>query len=392
MAMQNNNLELAQVVKKFGKSLLDSQKISPQQTKALFNIINCRTAVFGGHEDACDSCGVMRYSYNSCGDRHCPKCQHPKQVKWIDKLQADALPVKHYHVIFTLPHCLNDICLWNDKLYYNQLFKAVWETLRSFGYTHYGVESGAIAILHTWGQNLSLHPHIHCIVPAAGVTLKGQWKHIGNDGKYLYPVRQLSAAFKGKFLDAIKRKLKKVNNHSGFTSHLEKAYKSEWVVYCEAPLTGVYQVIKYLGQYTHRIAISNQRIKSINKSKVFFHAKDYRDNATVKLVSMKGEEFLRRFVQHILPKGFVRIRRFGIYHHCVKRSLNLQFDLVPSAFDILMQQEKEKEKEKENRTIIDAKQHNCPICKTGTMITIRELPRIRSPAGHLPSKLRSYLD
>jgi len=386
--MLNNQYELSDVVKKFGNSFLKTNSLSPQQTKVLYNIIKCRTAELGGHEDACDTCGQVHYSYNSCGDRHCPKCQHAKQTKWIEKLQADALPVKHYHVIFTVPHCLNDICLWNDKLYYKLLFKAVWETLRSFGYSHYGVESGAIAVLHTWGQNLSLHPHIHCIVPAAGVNLKGEWKHIGKAEKYLYPVQQLSAAFKGKFLDALKRKLKKMDNATGFNRQIQKAYSTNWVVYCEAPLSGVNQVIKYLGQYTHRIAISNQRIKGITQDKVLFHAKDYRDNATVKIVRMKGVEFLRRFVQHVLPKGFVRIRRFGIYHHSVKKNLNILFNLEPTGFDILMQQELDKE----NRTINDCKQDTCPVCKTGTMITIRELPRIRSPVGHLSTILRSYLD
>ena len=386
--MRNHKLELDQVVKKFGESLLNNQKISPQQTKSLFNIIRCRTAELGGHEEACDQCGVVSYSYNSCGDRHCPKCQHSKQTKWIEKLQSDALPVKHYHVIFTVPHCLNDICLWNDKIYYNLLFKIVWETLRSFGYTHYGVESGAIAVLHTWGQNLSLHPHIHCIVPAAGFGIKGKWKLIGKENKYLYPVQQLSAAFKGKFLDTLKRKLKKMNNASGFTTQIEKAYRTKWVVYCEAPLSGVNQVIKYLGQYTHRIAISNQRIKGITNDEVLFHAKDYRDNSTVKLVRMKGQEFLRRFIQHILPKGFVRIRRFGIYHHTVKKNLDLQFDLEPTDFDILMQQQV---KEDDN-SIHNPMQHTCPVCKTGIMVIIRELPRIRSPSGYLPSILRSMLD
>lgn len=386
--MQNNQYELSDVVKKFGNSFLNVQTISPQQTKALYSIIKCRTADLGGHEDACDTCGEVRFSYNSCGDRHCPKCQHSKQTKWIEKLQADTLPVKHYHVIFTVPHCLNNICLWNDKLYYNLLFKCVWDTLRSFGYTHYGVESGAIAVLHTWGQNLSLHPHIHCIVPAAGVDLKGKWKHIGKDGKYLYPVRQISATFKGKFLDGLKRRLKKIDNAFSFVAQIQKAYQTNWVVYCEAPLSGVNQVIKYLGQYTHRIAISNQRIKDITSDNVLFNAKDYRDNATVKLVKMRGEEFLRRFVQHILPKGFVRIRRFGIYHHCVKKNLNLQFDCELSGFDILMQ----REDQKEIKAINDAKQQSCPVCKTGTMITIRELPRIRSPVGHLPTILRAQFD
>ena len=310
--------ELSGIVKRFGKQLIERQKLSPQQTKSLLNIVRCRTASLGGHEEVCDSCGSVEYSYNSCGDRHCPKCQMSKQALWIEKLENGVLPVKHYHIIFTVPHSLNDVCLWNDRMYYGLLFKTVWDTLRSFAYTHYGVESGAVAVLHTWGQNLSLHPHIHCIVPAAGFSLKAKWKNIGkDDDRYLYPVRQLSAAFKGKFLDALKRKLRKLNKLPEFMPQIQKAYGTDWVVYSRAPMSGAKQIIRYLGQYTHRIAISNQRILDVGDEDVVFQSKDYRDNATVKKTRMRGKEFLRRFVRHILPKGFVRIRRYGIYNPTV---------------------------------------------------------------------------
>ena len=386
MVVQISSVELTGVIKVFGKELLRKDSLSPQQTKILYNIIRCRTAALGGHKEICDTCGEIRYSYNSCGDRHCPKCQHSKQIKWIENLNEEALPIKHYHVIFTVPHCLNDVCLWNDKLYYNLLFKSVWETLRSFGYTHYGVENGAIAVLHTWGQNLSLHPHIHCIVPAAGFSIKGKWKRIGKNNRYLYPVHQLSAVFKGKFLDGLKRKLKKIS-HLGFEQHIEKAFQTKWVVYCEAPLSQVKQVIGYLGQYTHRIAISNQRIKSIEDEKVHFYAKDYRDNATQKLVELQGVEFLRRFVQHVLPKGFVRIRRYGIYNATTKRNLDLKFAAEKTDFDKLMEG-------KHSKIEFSEIQHNycCPHCKTGRMIVVEEFPRIRSPAGHLPTLLLSMLN
>jgi len=381
--VQKLNIELADVVKIFGKRLIQSKKLSPQQIKVLHNIVQCRTAALGGHKEACTTCGIIRYSYNSCGDRHCPKCQLSKQNKWVEKLQNDVLPIKHYHIIFTVPHSLNDICLWDNKLYYNLLFKATWDTLRSFGYTHYGVEGGAVAVLHTWGQNLSLHPHIHCIVPAAGFSLKGQWKNIGKNNRFLYPVKQLSATFKGKFLDSLKRILNK-KNHSGFKQQIEKAYQANWVVYSEAPMSGVNQVIKYLGQYTHRIAISNQRIKEIVQDKVRFLAKDYRDNATQKLVEMSGVEFLRRFVQHILPKGFVRIRRFGIYNATTKRNLDLQFVPNESGFELLMKNHIKTEKVIPDRFC-------CPVCKNGTMVVVEEVPRIRSPAGHLPTILLAAL-
>jgi len=386
--------ELADIVKDFGKSLLADNKLSPQQTKSLLNIVRCRTASLGGHEEVCDNCGTVSYSYNSCGDRNCPKCQMNKQIKWVEKLESEVLPVKHYHIIFTVPHSLNDVCLWNDKLYYGLLFKAVWETLRSFGYTHYGVESGAVAVLHTWGQNLSLHPHIHCIVPAAGFSIKGKWKNIGkSEDEFLYPVHQLSATFKGKFLDSLKRKLLKLNALSGFMPHIQKAYKTKWVVHSEAPLSGVKQIIRYLGQYTHRVAISNNRILKVTESEVYFQAKDYRDNATVKNTHLPGKEFLRRFVQHILPKGFVRIRRYGIYNPRVKRNLNLHFTADDKGFDKLIKQKEQDEKSKScsGENSANQQQRKCPYCKTGNLIRVKELPRIRSPAGHLPSILKMFL-
>jgi hypothetical protein len=204
-------------------------------------------------------------------------------------------------------------------LYYNLLFAAVWHTLRSFGYTHYGVESGAVAVLHTWGQNLSLHPHIHCIVPSAGHTLDGKWKNIGPSGDFLYPVNQLSDAFKGKFLDSLKRALRKRSELPLFDPKLQQVYKTRWVVHCEPALASAEHVVKYLGQYTHRVAITNQRILNIAGDKVTFIAKDYRDRAIKKPITMDGVEFPRRFTLHILPARFVKIRYFGIYNHTFKR-------------------------------------------------------------------------
>jgi hypothetical protein len=222
-----------------------------------------------------------------------------------------------------------------------ELADAVWNTLRSFGYTHYGVESCAVAVLHTClpavqdfgrrgGQNLSLHPHIHCIVPAAGYTLNGEWKNIGHSGKYLYPVQQLSESFKGRFLDSLKRTLRKQNELSLFNAKMQQAYATKLVVHCEPSLAGAEHVVKYLGQYTHRVAITNQRILNIAEGKVTFIAKDYRDGAIKKPVTLDGVEFLRRFTMHILPGRLVKIRRYGIYNHTVKRNMKLQFTLEQS--------------------------------------------------------------
>jgi hypothetical protein len=374
--------ELADVVNLFGPGLISKTKLAPLQLKVLDKIAYCRTSALGGHEEVCDNCATVRYSYNSCGDRHCPKCQAAKQVFWIDDLVQTTLPVKHFHIVFTVPHQLNVVCLHNQRLYYDLLFAAVWQTLRSFGYSHYGVETGAVAVLHTWGQNLSLHPHIHCIVPAAGYTLNGQWKNIGNSGQYLYPVHQLSEAFKGKFLDSLKRALRKQNELELFNSVVQQAYKTKWVVHCEPSLAGADHVVKYLGQYTHRVAITNQRILNITGGEVTFIAKDYRDRAVKKPVTLDGIEFLRRFTMHILPKRFVKIRRFGIYNHTTKRNLDLQFvpQKKPDIDEIVKSQQTPETNLQRFTRLTGVNPCLCPVCKTGRMFAIRELPRIRSPA------------
>jgi len=379
--------ELADAVHLFGSGLVAKTKLAPLQTKVLGKIASCRTAALGGHEEACENCGMVRYSYNSCGDRHCPKCQAAKQALWIDDLLQTTLPVKHYHIVFTLPHQLNTVCLHNQRMYYDLLFAAAWNTLRSFGYSHYGVETGAVAVLHSWGQNLSLHPHLHCIVPAAGYALDGSWKNIGASGKYLYPVRQLSAAFKGKFLDSLKRALRKRNELSLFDDKVQQAYKTPWVVFCEPSLASAEHVVKYLGQYTHRVAITNQRILSITDEKVTFMARDYRDGAAKKPVTLDGIEFLRRFTMHILPRRFVKIRRFGIYNPTLIRNHKLQFvrEKKPDIEAIIKKQRGPETKLERLERLTGINPCLCPVCKTGRMLIVRELPRIRSP-GYFPFK------
>jgi len=270
------------------------------------------------------------------------------------------------------------------------LFSAVRRTLHSFGYTHFGAETGAVALLHSWGQNLSLHPHIHCLIPAVGYNLKGKWKHIGSFQNYLYPVHKLSKAFKGKFLDSIKRELRKHDCLEGFTSQLEKAESKKWVVYCEPSMAQAKQVMHYLGQYTHRVAISNKRIVKVTDTHVTFIAKDYRDRAVQKPVTLEGVEFLRRFCLHIMPPRFVRIRRFGIYNHTTKRNLKLQF--VPVALEKSQEIEKKAETKQERMIrLIGYDPYKCPVCKEGNLIAVEIVPRIRSPASHVPSMLYNVL-
>ena len=373
--------ELADVVNSFQSGLLAKTALTPLQLRVLGKIAHCRTATLGGHEEVCDNCGTLRYSYNSCGDRHCPKCQAAKQAFWIEDLMQNTLPVKHFHIVFTVPHELNAVCLHNQRMYYDLLFAAVWQTLRSFGYTHYGVESGAVCVLHTWGQNLSLHPHIHCIVPAAGFTLKGQWINIGHSGQYLYPVHQLSDAFKGRLLDSLKRSLRKQNKLTLFNAAVQQAFKTKWVVHCEPSLAGADHVVKYLGQYTHRIAITNQRIINIEGGQVTFIAKDYRDNAAKKPVTLDGTEFLRRFTMHILPRRFVKIRRYGIYNHTTRKNLALQFvpEEKPDIDAVINRQQPPETKLQRLERLTGINPCTCPVCKKGKMVIVKVLPRIRSP-------------
>jgi len=375
------SFELAEVVRLFGATLVANTRLTPLQLKVLAKIAACRTAALGGHEEACENCGTLRYSYNSCGDSHCPKCQAAKQAFWIDDLAQNTLPVKHFHIVFTAPHMLNAVCLHNQRLYYDLLFAAVWNTLRSFGYSHFGTETGAVAVLHTWGQNLSLHPHVHCLVPAAGYTLDGKWKYIGHSGKYMYPVHQLSKAFKGKFLDSLKRALRKENELPLFNDAVQQAYKTRWVVHCEPTLASADHVVRYLGQYTHRVAITNQHILNIADGKVTFVAKDYRNGATKKPVTLDSVEFLRRFTLHILPKRFVKIRRFGIYNHTLKRNLDLQFtpEEKPGIDAVIKRQCPPETNVERFARLTGVNPCICPVCKTGRMVIIRELPRIRSP-------------
>jgi len=373
--------ELADAVKLFSPDLLAKVKLTPLQQKVLGKIVSCRTAVLGGHEEVCDNCGTVRYSYNSCGDRHCPKCQASKQAFWIEDLLQRTLSVKHYHLVFTVPHQLNAVCLHNQRLYYDLLFSSVWHTLRTFGYTHYGVESGAVAVLHTWGQNLSLHPHLHCIIPAAGYTLDGRWKKIGHSGRYLYPVHQLSEVFKNRFLDSLKRTLRKQNKLTLFDDKIQQAYNTRWVVHSEPSLAKAEHVVKYLGQYTHRVAITNQRILNITDGKVTFLAKDYRDRGSKKPLTLDGVEFMRRFTLHILPRRFVKIRYYGVYNHTFKRKCGLQFvpDEKPNIDTLIKRTNPPETRLKRFEQLTGVNPCKCPVCKTGRMVIVRELPRIRSP-------------
>lgn len=330
------------------------------QQKTLRAIRQCRTAELGGHVDACDGCGNISISYNSCRNRHCNKCQGHKRQEWIQDRQAELLPCTYYHVVFTLPQELNGLALHRPDLVYAILFKSAWQTLEQFGKME-GLQLGMIAVLHTWGQNLSLHPHLHCIVPGGGMDGNGQWRRKTRSEKYLFAVKALSKVFRAKYVQQLRRL------GLGDKALLESLFQKNWVVYAKRPFGGPGQVINYLGRYTHKVAISNQRLVDVNEKEVRFRYKDYRLNGLEKVMALPTAEFVRRFARHILPRRFVRIRHYGILSSSWKRSRlqklreNLKMPAVESKTVTLLRK--------------------CPCCKTGNLVTIEVFGKRGPPAS-----------
>ena len=381
--MLRPQLEVAQIIDRFGQQYVEKCQPNSFMVRTLYALQKCRTSALGGHIDYCDACGEQRIRYNSYGNRRCPKCQGAKQALWVEDRINDALNVRYFHIVFTVPEELNQIWLLDSNLFYKSLFECVWSVLQQFGYTKYGVESGAICVLHTWGQNLSLHPHIHCIVPAAVLTLDGNLKRIPKQGKYLYPVLMLSPSFRSILLKKLKLRLTQSNQLSEYQSLLDDVWRKPWVVYCKPPFGNAQQIVKYLGQYSHRVAISNHRIKNIADSGVTFFYKNYKDESRIKPTTLTGVEFLRRFCMHILPKRFVKIRYYGLLSSKQKDRVKSMLAKKPETKVIETRLERIV-----RLTGFDSR--ICPVCKTGFMHTIELLPKIRAPTNVLyPTKVLS---
>jgi len=316
--------EIQDILLKYGTDYRRKNKLPLNQLKAMGAIENCRTALLGGHVDECVDCGHIRISYNSCRNRHCPKCQNMAKEQWLENRKDDLLPVKYFHVVFTIPEEINAIALRNQREIYSILFKSASETLLELARDpkYLGAQLGITTLLHTWGQNLMFHPHLHCVVPSGGLSRDGvRW--INSRKKFFIPVKVLSAKFKGKFLaylqDAYyKRKLKFIGGISEFLREdifqcwMKSLREKAWVIYCKPPFKSAEYVLQYLGRYTHRVAISNNRIKFIENGYVTFKWRDYKDKNKEKFMSVTAEEFIRRFLMHILPNRFVKIRHYGI--------------------------------------------------------------------------------
>lgn len=366
--VNNPPCELADVVRLYGDAFVRTHHPLFHQARVLNAISLCRTAALGGHLDVCDSCDHQRISYNSCRNRHCPKCQGTNRERWIRARKEDLLPVAYFHVVFTLPQQLNPFCLHHPAALYNILFAAARNTIIKLALDPklLGAKAGMIALLHTWGQQLWLHPHLHCIVPGGGVTKSGQWRSSPSKGKFLFPVKVMSMVFRGMFMELFKDFCSKEKIQLP-PDLLQQLYSKPWVVYAKQPFLGPQQVIEYLGRYSHRIAISNHRLKDISNGSVSFSYKDYKHAAKQKLMTLDAGEFLRRFCLHILPAGFMKIRHYGILASRAKPQLKMQ--QMKMGVSIV-----KKEKIPWQLLVMQAMNFDvfaCPCCKSGRMVTVK---------------------
>jgi hypothetical protein len=408
--MNRPRLEVAEVIRTYGDAFLDryGDVLSPGQRRALRDIAACRTAALGGHVERCDQCGHQQVAYNSCRNRHCPKCQTTAAAEWMEARQAELLPVEYHHVVFTLPAALGPIALQNQREVYGLLFKAAAETLQQIAADpkHLGAEIGFLAVLHTWSQNLQHHPHVHCVVPGGGLSPDGSRWVPCRPGFFL-PVRVLSRVFRGKFLALIKAafdqgklsfhgKLAALADPDEFQRRLAACARTEWVVYSKPPFGGPEQVLKYLARYTHRVAISNHRLIALEDGEVTFRWKDYAAEGKPKTMKLKAIEFIRRFLLHVLPLGFVRIRHFGFLANRVCRE---KLELCRALLDAVTPTgpvAAEPASEPKGADEEEPAAHLCPACGQGRMIVIEVLRATpvngRGPAHREPAPERVGFD
>lgn len=367
---------VGQILRTHWEQITTSGLFNAFKIKHLSAISKCRTAALGGHVDACESCGFYKISYNSCGNRHCPTCGALKRETWIVRQEEKLLDVPYFHVVFTLPHQLNPLCLHQPRLLYGLLFRCAWQTIQAFAADpkYLGAKTGMTAVLHTWGQNLSLHPHLHCIIPAGGLTSSGHWKTTRTKGNYLFPKNAMRKVFKGKMMAALKDLAAQQVIELPYELK-EKLYATKWVVYAKRPFAKPQNVIEYLGRYTHKTAISNYRLQVVSDQTVTFSYKDYKTGGTIKLMTLATLEFIRRFALHILPHGFGRIRHFGLLSSRgqVAHIPSIQAKMGIAKPKLTKQQLRQKAV---SRLKIDA---TCPCCRQQRLTSILPFPRGEPP-------------
>ena len=387
--MVNSTPELADIICRYGKTYIESRSLPLEHYKIMNAIVVCRTAFLGGHIEVCNSCGKTQNSYNSCRNRHCPKCQALTKAKWIEARIAELLPVSYFHNVFTLPHELNLIILANKKIMLGILFKAVSETLKEFSlhpkrYKE-GGKIGFTAVLHTWDQKLREHFHLHCVIPAGYLSHDGKrWIH--SKKKFLFPVKALSKVFRGKFIELMEKKfhdlifpnkIADIGTSTGFRILKNQLFSKEWIVYSKQPFGGPEQVLEYLGRYTHRVAISNNRILDMENNTVTFSYKDRKNNDAQKTMTLNATEFIRRFLLHALPKRFMRIRHCGFLANRCKKDNLLKCRTILGQDNI---------PEKSNKSIKELMLEltgqdifTCPFCKKGKLKKMHKIPEQTGP-------------
>lgn len=393
--MERPKLEVADILRRYGDAYRARHEasLSSMQRRVMRAITACRTAALGGHVEACDDCGHQRISYNSCRNRHCPKCQSLARSAWIEDRQAELLNCPYFHVVFTLPEEIAAIAYQNKAVLYKLLFSATAETLRTIAADpkHLGAEIGFFAVLHTWGQNLMHHPHLHCVVPGGGLSADGERWVACRTGFFL-PVRVLSRFFRRRFLELLEQAygrgelqffsaLEHLRELKAFHRYLDPLREKEWVVYAKAPFAGPEQVLDYVGRYTHRVAISNNRLLDIDDGHVTFRWKDYRDSDAQKTMTVTAEEFIRRFLLHALPPGLQRIRYYGFLGNRYRQ------EKLEQCRQLLHMNSATPQKHEANaaadyrdryEALTGISLHECPVCRRGHMITVKEISPSRA--------------
>jgi hypothetical protein len=382
LAAARRGVELADIFRAHGESYRRAHPLPVSHLKIMQAVERCRTAALGGHLEQCDSCGYERPAYNSCRNRHCPKCQSLAKVKWLDKQKSELLPVGYFHLVFTLPHELNALILTNRKILLSHLFKAVGETLVDFGRTRLGGQIGLITVLHTWEQTLLDHFHLHCLVPAGALSFdQKRWRPARQN--FLFPVKALSLVFRGKFLDYLKKAFARnkllfvgqstyLADPAAFTLLINALRKKPWIVYVKKPFGSPVHVLDYLGRYIHRVALSNDRIVSAYNGAVTFSYRDRKTHDRKKTMTLDAHEFIRRFLLHVIPKGFVRVRHAGVLANRSKGLLSKCRQLLDPNPALPKLAQKSVHELMLELTGIDITR--CPLCEKGTLVLLAALP------------------
>jgi len=384
-------LELADIFREFGNAYRRTHSMPLSHHKVMHAIEVCRTSYLGGHMKKCSFCGYEHPTYNSCGNRYCPKCQSLAKFRWVKKRKEELLPAAYFHNVFTLPHDLNRLARSNKKVIYDILFKSVSQTLLEFGKNELGGKIGFIATLHTWDQKLAQHIHLHCVIPAGALSSdKKRW--IGPESNdFLFSVKALSKVFRGKFIDHLRKayikgdlifagKFLSYESYEGFKALIDRLYKTDWIVYSKKPFAGPKNVLDYLGRYTFRTAISNERIKSAAAGRVTFAYRDRRDGNRKKEITLSADEFIRRFLLHVLPNSYMRIRHYGFLSN---RNRKENIMRVKKLLGVSSCTEEKPEQNMEELILeLTGKDiSKCPRCKVGTMTFCHLIPGFNSRTG-----------